>query len=151
MAVLGFLAALVEQAVPLDTVLVVTGSLWALTVLGTAVALANVVIPHRVARGVNAASVAGSGTQPAPIGRWWAALLVTVPLVTAGAIWRATVVGYDIGGQQMRDTRVFAYLLWAVGAAAVLYTAALGRKVVRRITDAQANRRDDEAVSGTGT
>ena len=177
-AVFGFLAALIELAVPLNTVLMLTGSLWALTVLGTAAAfvgwltqaarnadrlngrprrahgwaiggwlvpVANVVIPYRVVQGVNAASVAGSGTEPAPVGRWWAALLVTVPIVAAGAIWRAAVVGYEIGGQQMRDTRVFAYLLWAVGAGAVFYTAALGRKVVRRITDAQANRMREDA------
>ncbi|MDI6103354.1 DUF4328 domain-containing protein [Actinoplanes sp. NEAU-A12] len=177
-AVLGFLAALIELAAPLNTVLVATGILWALTALATAVAflvwlvraarnadrlngrprrahgwaiggwlipVANLVIPYRVVQGVNAASAAGPGPEPAPVGRWWAALLVTFPLVVAGAVCREGVVGYEIGGQQLRDTRVLAYLLWAVAAAAVWYSAALGRKVVRRITEAQATRTHQSA------
>lgn len=178
-AMLGFLAALIELVMPLDVVLVVSGSAWILTVSVTAVAflawlvqatrnadrwngrphrsagrvvggwlvpVANLVIPYRVVREVNAASGGGSGPLAAPVGRWWAALLLTVPLVAAGALWRTAIVGNEIGGEQMRDTCVFAYLLWAAGAGAVCYTAMLGSKVVRRITEAQAARvRDREA------
>lgn len=168
-AVLGFLAALIELAVPLDLVLAISGSVWAVTVVATVVAflawlgqaarntdrgngrprrpagrvsagrfvaVADVVLPYRVLREVNAASA----EPQAPVGRWWAALLVTVPLVAAGAVWRVAIVGGHIDGEQMRDSRVLAYLLWAAGAAALWYTATLGRKVVRRITEAQAAR-----------
>jgi hypothetical protein len=160
--VLGFLAALIELVVRLDTVLLVTGCVWVLAVSGTAVAfvgwlvqaarnadrldgrprrlssVADVVIPYRAVRAVNEASVAGSG--PAPVGRWWAALLVTVPLVVSGALWRLMVLGQQIDGQQMRDTRVFAFLLWSAAAAAVWYSSRLGVRVVRHITEAQAGR-----------
>ncbi|MEV6597268.1 hypothetical protein AB0M36_10440 [Actinoplanes sp. NPDC051346] len=165
--VLGFLAALVELAVPMDTVLLVSGGAWALTVLMTAVALirwliraerhadrlsggsrrapswsvgsqlvlvADVLVPFRVMRTWNEAA-------SAPVGRWRVALLVTIPLVAAGVFWRAAIVGYEFGGQQMRDTRVFAFLLGAASVAAVWYTAALGIRIVRHVTEIQSNRR----------
>jgi len=172
-AVLAFLAVLVELVAPMDTVLLVTGYAWAVTVLATAVAfvgwlgqagrtadrlngrprrahgrsiggwlvpVADVVLPYRVVQGVNEASGAGSGSQPAPVRRWWAALLVTVLLGVTGAFWRVAVVDDEISGERMRETRVFAYLLWAAGVAAVWRSAVLGRQVVRRITETQANR-----------
>lgn len=153
--VLGFLAALIELVVRLDTVLLVTGCVWVLAVSGTAVAfvgwlvqaarhadrpdgrprrvisVADVVIPHRVVRAVNEASVAGSRSRPAPVGRWWAAVLVTVPLVVCGAFWRLMVLGQQIDSQRMRDTRVFAFLLWSAAAAAVWYSSRLGVQMIR--------------------
>ncbi|MEV4481692.1 DUF4328 domain-containing protein [Micromonospora coxensis] len=160
--VLAFLAALIELAVPLETVLMTTGLLWMLTVTATAAAflawlvratrnaegrdgrpsgrLADVVLPYRALRDLNAASDTRPDSEAAPIGRWWTALLVSVPLVVAGAAWRILVVGDEIGIARMRDTHVYAYLLWTAGTASVWYTASLGRKVVRRVTEAQAAR-----------
>ncbi|WP_203713138.1 hypothetical protein [Asanoa siamensis] len=113
---LGFLAVLVELATPLDTVLAITGSSWILAAATTAVAF--LVWRRRTAK----------TTDLRP---WWTALLLTTPLVAAAVVWRQAVVAYEIGGQQMRDTRPYAYLLWATAAAAVLYTTARGRKIAK--------------------
>jgi hypothetical protein len=155
LAVLNFLAAVVEVFLPLTTLLLVTGTVWVVTVLAAAVAFvrwlrraardaglahgwASLVNPYRMVRDVHAESV--TGAAPAPVGRWWAALLATAPLVVAAIVLRAAVVHQEIGGEQLRDARVLTYPLGILTVAGVWYTAVLSRRVVRRITHPRAHR-----------
>ena len=101
---------------------------------GWLVPVANLVLPYLVVRDVRRAS--GPGPH-APVGRWWASALVT--LLIHLVIWWYDGVTADFGTFERTalDTRTVAYPLWTLGTVAVVVTAVLGGRVVRRVTVAQ--------------
>jgi hypothetical protein len=73
----------------------------------------------------------------APVGRWWAWVIVMVLLNPLVALYNAlTSNGAMLKGDAV-DTRLVAYPLWTAGTVAILVTAVLGVQVVLRITEAQ--------------
>lgn len=102
---------------------------------------ANLVIPYLVARDVRRAT--GDG-PPAPVGWWWASVLVTL-LVHLLGWWygMATASGASLARTAL-DTRTVAYPLWTTGTVAVVVTVFFTVRVVRRITAAQ------QRPAGTG-
>ncbi|WP_144122930.1 DUF4328 domain-containing protein [Catellatospora sichuanensis] len=102
---------------------------------GWFVPAANLVIPYLVVRDVQRAG--GHGAHPAPVGRWWASVLLAVLL--DGLIRLYGVVTSDGGvfEKTALDMRIVAYPLWTAGTVTVVVAAFLAARVVRRITQAQ--------------
>jgi hypothetical protein len=105
------------------------------TVGGWFIPVGGLVIPYLVVRDVLRAS--GPARRPAPVGWWWASVLVTVLLNRL--IWLYDVVTSDGGmfEEAALDTRAVAYPLWTAGTMMTVVTAFLSARVVRRITEAQ--------------
>ena len=101
---------------------------------GWFVPMAGLVIPYLVVRDVRRAG--GPTPQPAPVGWWWASVLVTMLLNRL--IWLYQVVTSDGStfAETAVDTRTVAYPLWTAGTVMTVVTAFLSARVVRRITEA---------------
>jgi hypothetical protein len=102
---------------------------------GWFIPVARLVIPYLVVRDVRRAS--GPTPQLAPVGWWWASVLVT--LLFNRLIWLYHVVTSDGGTfeETALDTRTVAYPLWTAGTVMIVLTAFLSARVMRRITEAQ--------------
>jgi hypothetical protein len=108
---------------------------------GWFIPVANLVIPYRVVRDVRQASgpdpLGQATAMAAPVGRWWAGVIVTVLLNRLVALYSVlTSYGGMFKGEAL-DTRPVAYPLWTAGTVALVVTAVLGARVVLRITEAQ--------------
>jgi hypothetical protein len=113
-------------------------SSWA--VGGWFIPVANLVIPYRVVRDVRQASgldpLGQATAMAAPVGRWWAGVIVTALLNRLVALYSVlTSYGGMFKGEAL-DTRLVAYPLWTAGTVALVVTAILGARVVLRITEA---------------
>lgn len=101
---------------------------------GWFVPVANLVVPYLVVRDVWRASRAGPA---GPVGRWWASVLVTLLLQSAIWWYGGATAASGVLERTALDTRTVAYSLWTLGTVAVVVTAVLTGRVVRRVTMAQ--------------
>jgi hypothetical protein len=120
---------------------------------GWFIPVANLVIPYRVVRDVRRASgpdpVGQATAIAAPVGRWWAGVIVMVLLNRLVALYSAfTSYGGMFKGEAL-DKRLVAYPLWTAGTAALVVTAVLGAQVVQRITEAQKRAVDARSAVGS--
>jgi hypothetical protein len=103
----------------------------------------NLVIPYLVVQDLRRAG--GPARQPAPVGWWWASVLVAVLLNGLVRLYDVATTGDGVFKETALDTRAVAYPLWTAGTVAVVVTALLSVCVVRRITEEQ--RRIGEAAA----
>lgn len=126
-----------DHFMPYGMVTMVAARLWMLGLLVAGIAVSTWLVQARRNAGRLGGAPAWATATAAPVGRWWASVIVMVLLNGLVALYSELTSHGGLFAREAVDTRVVAYPLWTAATVAVVSTAVLSGRVVLRITETQ--------------